>query len=128
VVYFHHMVRIPTRENPEPPPSPFEQKNVPAKNDVEENKAIAALSYFWIVSVVVLFAKKDSPFAQFHAKQGLVLFLSSFVLWFVGSFVPFIGWVNLIVLLCAVRGIISALQGKRQRIPGVADIVEKLNL
>lgn len=125
------MVRIPTKENPEPPPSPFEQKkdrNIPQQNDVEENKAIAALSYLWIVSVVVLLMKKDSQFAQFHAKQALILFLLSFLVLFVGSFVRFLGWINLVVLVYAIWGFISAFQGKWQHLPGIASIVNKLNL
>ena len=43
--------------------------------DVENNKVIAAIGYIWILCLVPLFLRRRSAFAQFHAKQGLVLFI-----------------------------------------------------
>jgi uncharacterized membrane protein len=51
--------------------------------DVEENKDLAALSYAWIMAVVLLLFKKHSPFVHFHAKQGTVLFILSVIVWFI---------------------------------------------
>src|SRR3989339_630004 len=48
------------------------------EQDVEENKTVAALSYAWILCLVPLLGKRNSKFAQFHAKQGLVLFPNGF--------------------------------------------------
>ena len=53
-----------------------------------DTNLMAALSYLWLLSVVMLVVKKDDPFVLFHAKQGLVLFIASIVLWFI----PFLGW------------------------------------
>ena len=33
----------------------------PMGNDVEENKIFAALSYVWIMSIVILILKRDNP-------------------------------------------------------------------
>ncbi|EKD56343.1 MAG: putative membrane protein [uncultured bacterium] len=59
--------------------------------DIEENKGLAAISYLWLLCLIPLFGKKDSAFAQFHAKQGLGLL----VLWVLCGFimvVPVLGW------------------------------------
>ena len=44
-----------------------------SSKDVEENKAMAAIGYLGILFLIPLLANKDSPFAQYHAKQGMVL-------------------------------------------------------
>jgi len=91
--------------------------------DVEKNKALAAVSYLWIVSLVLLLVKKDSPFVQFHAKQGFVLFIISIIL----GFIPFLGILNLVVIVLELIGLISALQGKWRKLPGVSVLAEKIH-
>src|SRR3989338_2159022 len=61
------------------------------EQDVERNHVLAAVAYLWIFCLVPLLTKKDSPYAQFHAKQGVVLALAWFALWVVGIF-PILGW------------------------------------
>jgi uncharacterized membrane protein len=96
--------------------------------DIEENKYVAALSYFGILFVVPMFLKKESPFAQFHAKQGLVITIA----WIVGSFVfwfPLLGWALAIVLFVAdVMALFRTLSGEAWEIPYVKDAVKKLNI
>ena len=53
---------------------PEEIKSSGSDPDVEANKTVAALSYISILFLVPLLGKRDSKFAQFHAKQGLILF------------------------------------------------------
>lgn len=43
--------------------------------DIEQNRGVAAMSYIWILCLVPLLLKRDSAFASYHAKQGLVLFI-----------------------------------------------------
>ncbi len=45
------------------------------KTDVEANKVMALLSYLGFLVIVPILAAKHSPYARFHANQGLVLFL-----------------------------------------------------
>ncbi len=88
----------------------------PAKplDDVEENKDIAALSYAWILSLVVFFTRRNSPFVRFHAKQGIVLFILSIAFWMV----PFVGrMLELVVLAFCALGFINAAQGKWKDLP-----------
>lgn len=97
-------------------------------SDIEANKGIAALSYFWILCLVPLLLKKRSKFAQFHAKQGLVLFgveiLAMFVSWF-----PVLGQLLMLALLIvSVIGIIKALNGEWWKVPVIYGWSKKINL
>jgi len=97
-------------------------------NDIEKNKVVAAIGYVWILCLVPLFLKRDSKFAQFHAKQGLVLFIIEIVGWVV-FWIPILGQILLIaVLILAVMGFINALQGNTWKMPLIGDLAEKINL
>lgn len=100
--------------------------------DIEENKAIAVLSYIGILCLVPLLAKKESRFAQFHAKQGLVLFIVEVVVYII-SIIPIIGWLigiigTLIFIVISVIGIIKVLNGEYWEMPLIADLAKKINL
>ncbi|MDP2684595.1 MAG: hypothetical protein Q8P20_06125 [bacterium] len=99
----------------------FEGGNAPAGSD---SNLMAALSYVWIISIVMMIVKKDDKFVVFHAKQGLVLFIASFI-----GVIPIIGWfIWIIVVILEIVGFIKALSGERYKIPVVGDIAEKINL
>lgn len=101
----------------------------PKKSD---NNLLAAISYLWILSVIILFVKKDDDYVTFHAKQGTVLFAVSVVLWILGLILffllPLLGILNLAVLVAVIVGFIQALSGKRYKMPVVGDLAEKINL
>lgn len=97
------------------------------KKDIEENSVVAAMSYIYILCLLPLFLKRKSKFAQFHAKQGLLLFIVEVLL---GWFFPFpiIGWaLGLLVLLLAFLGVVNALNGKYWEMPFVGRYAKKLN-
>jgi uncharacterized membrane protein len=96
--------------------------------DVNDNKVMAALSYAWILCLVPLLGKRDSKFAQFHAKQGLVLFvlelIASFFMWF-----PVFGQLLMLALVViSVLGIVKALNGEWWKIPFIYQWSKKINL
>jgi len=98
-----------------------EKKPTSASSD---SNLMAALSYVWVLSIVMLIIKKDDEFVKFHAKQGLILFIASFI-----GVVPFIGWIIwLAVVVLDIVGFIKALSGERYKIPVVGDIAGKINL
>lgn len=108
----------------EAPKQPEGQKAGP-KDDIEENRVLAAVSYLWIVSIIALIIKKDSKFVQWHAKQGLILFVASIIF----SFIPWIGWIlNLLVLVAVIIGLVKALDKQWYKVPLVGDIAEKIKL
>ena len=107
---------------------PEEKKFKTQDKDIEDNKTVAALSYAWILFLVPLLGKRDSKFAQFHAKQGLVLFIielvGGFFMWF-----PIFGQLLMLALvLVSVLGIIKALNGEWWKMPVVYDWSKKINL
>lgn len=104
----------------------------PDPQDVEENKHIAALSYVWILCLVPLLTKQDSPYAQHHAKQGLVILIASFSLMFVG-WIPLLGWLiaffgGIGLFILAITGIINALNGVMWEAPVLGEFAKKINL
>ena len=98
--------------------------------DVEENKAISVLSYIGILVLIPLLAKKDSRYAQFHAKQGLVIFIAQiilsviFIIPFLGWIIWLIGWIILVIL--SIMGIINALGGKMKELPITGQYADKI--
>lgn len=97
----------------------------------QEHRLMAALSYVHILCLVPLLTQRDNEFVQYHAKQGLVLFVVEVIV-FMGFFSIILTWLSPILLLAtfvgSVAGIIFALQGKKQDLPGVQWVVEKLNI
>jgi len=82
----------------------------------QEEKIWAAVSYLWILSLVVLAARKNNEFVRFHANQGALLFVLSFI-----GIIPGIGWlVWFIVLILVIIGLIKALQGEKWELPLIA--------
>lgn len=98
------------------------------EQDIATHKYVALLSYFGIFCLVPLFLKPDSPFAQFHAKQGLILaiafLIGSFVFW-----IPLIGWAAFILLVGVdILALYKTFQGMAWKIPVVYELAEKMAL
>ena len=105
-----------------------EKKTTPKDPDVEANKGIAVLSYLWILCLVPLLGKKNSKYAQFHAKQGLVLFIvelvASLFIWF-----PVFGQLlGLALLVVSIIGIVKTVNGEWWKIPFLYEWSKKINL
>ena len=93
------------------------------KKDIEEGKALAVISYFWLISLIVLLVKKDNEFVLFHARQGLVLAILATVF----SLIPIIGWLlNIVVIIFAIVGIVKALAGEIWKMPLLGDFAQKI--
>lgn len=89
------------------------------ERDVRLNKDVAAFSYVWIMSVVVLASRRDSPFIQYHAKQATILFLASIPV----ALLPFVGrYLVFLVLSGMLLGFIHAANGRREGVPIVCDL------
>lgn len=112
-----------------PPTGGMQPQPAPAQTggdakDIQENKLWAFLGYLGILCLIPLLAKKDSKFAQFHAKQGLVMLIAGFFVW-----IPFIGWLTgLVLLVLWVMAIINVFSGKMAKLPIVGDLAEKINI
>ena len=100
--------------------------------DAEQNKAMGVLAYLGILVLIPIFAAKDSPFARYHANQGLILciaailygvaysILSAIVLaisWRLYFLVSIIGLIGIGFAVLAVIGIVNAVNGKMKELP-----------
>lgn len=88
-----------------------------------EQKVWAAASYLWILSLVVLAARKNSVYIRFHANQGFLLFVISLVSILLGP----IGMVlNILVVIASIFAIIKALQGEKWELPALGGFAKNL--
>ena len=121
--------------------NPGAKQAVPLEsNDIADNKAISILSYLGPLVFIPLFARKSSPFAQFHAKQGVTLLALNILCTIVnallgmiqftrgslfGGFVTYVPWyiqtvrysLSACVIALAVFGIIHVARGQKKPLP-----------
>jgi uncharacterized membrane protein len=113
---------------------PEENESAPAQAPAQKSDSnlIAAVSYLWILSIIILIVKKDDDFVTFHARQGTVLFGVSVILWVIGIplffLMPLVWLIDLVIFVAVVVGFIQALGGKRYKLPVIGDLAEKINL
>lgn len=92
----------------------FPQNETPEQKDIRLNKDIAAFSYVWIMSVPIYFSRKDSPFIQYHSKQGIVLFLLTLPM----TFIPVVGTLLMLLIVAGMLlGFMNAANGQRRDVP-----------
>ena len=98
---------------------------VPNKNDIEEHKISAAMSYVGVLCFLPLFFKRKSTFVQWHAKQGLMLLLIEII----SSAFGWLLWpIFLLAVFFSLYGISQVLHGKYWRLPFFGKYIDKLNL
>lgn len=99
----------------------------------QDDKIIAAIGYLWLLFLVPLLLKKNNEYCQFHAKQGLVLFIFSLVVMILGA-IPVLGWLIIIplgwiiIIIFALLGFINALQGRKWEMPYLGKYAQRINL
>ncbi|HLJ74105.1 MAG TPA: DUF4870 domain-containing protein [Thermoanaerobaculia bacterium] len=118
------------------PPPPVTPGTTPPSGD---RTIFLVLSYLGIFCLIPLLAKKDDPEVQWHAKNGLALFIAELI-WvairiaLIFIHIPALGcgmavigcvvWIGFLVL--SIMGIIKAVNGQRFRIPILTDMAEKM--
>lgn len=118
--------KMPDEEKKEAAPAPSAPSG--GGSDAEQNKGMAAIAYIGILFLIPLLAKKDSPFAQYHAKQGLVLFIFEIIAGVI-SWIPVVGWVLPIAgLILFIIGLMNALGGKKVPLPVIGQFADKFNI
>ena len=107
--------------------------------DIQNNKAMAVLSYIGILVLIPIFVAKNSPYARYHANQGLILLLAGVVwgmfysivavclsilslflplLWAISfAVISIFGILSLVFLALAIYGIVNAATGKAKPLP-----------
>ncbi len=101
--------------------------------DAENNKVFGILAYLGFFCFVPIIVAKDSPFARYHANQGLILFIAEFattiITWALVG-VPIVGllfyYVHIVLLIvflvAAIYGIINAAAGKCVPLPYIGGL------
>ena len=98
---------------------------------------MAILAYIGILVLIPIFAAKDSPYARYHANQGLVLLLAA-VIYSVAYFilsailmlislylsiiVTLLGLVSIAFLVFMILGIVNAATGQKKPLPLIGKI------
>jgi len=97
----------------------------------DEGRMAAIMSYIPFLCFLPLLNMKENKEAQFHARQGVMLFLIELlaVLFLIDGISKFVFQAILIVAAAlSVAGVYFALQGKNYKLPVISDLVEKSKL
>ncbi len=94
---------------------------------IKEGKTIAIISYITIIGIVVAFVMnndKKNPFAAFHIRQSIGIYLLFFLINLLTRYGS-MGWVDnilyFIVLAFLIIGIVGAIQEEEKKIPFLGD-------
>ena len=127
----------PTPPEPPTPTEPPTPPSAPAPEKPDSNRAIMiVLSYLWVLALVPLLLEKDDSEVQWHAKNGLALFVAELILWVILAvlgLVPVLGcilvpvWLGLSVAGIVVHsiGIVKGINGERFIVPGVSQYADR---
>jgi uncharacterized membrane protein len=122
------------------PPAAPPPATAPPSGVSPNRQVMIVLSYIGLLALIPLLSEKEDREVQWHAKHGLVLFVSWIVLMvatqvviivlnqvssslgcLVGMATPFVGLAYLVVsILCILKGV----KGERFLIPGVSPLVD----
>ena len=99
-----------------------------------ERRGMAAISYLGVFCLIPLIFAKDSAFAQYHAKQGVVLAIVWIVLklawrllWGVPFGGVFVSIVSIALFIVSIMGIVKALHGEKFEIPHISEWAAKIH-
>lgn len=93
---------------------------VPEVPEERNEKELAALSYLWVFSVILLVGKRANPFIQHHARRATILFVLSLVLWLI----PWLQYGEFVVLALSLFGFIQAATGNENHTPLISEIAD----
>jgi len=98
----------------------------------EGDRILAAISYLGFLCFLPLFLKKSNPFVQYHAKQGLVLFIAEIIVSFI-NIIPILGqlvwfFAVIVFLVVSVMGIVMSWSGVYWKIPVLSEYAKKIKL
>jgi uncharacterized membrane protein len=96
------------------------ETTVPEVTEERNEKELAALSYLWVFSVILLLAKRANPFVQHHARRGTVLFALSLVFWAVS----WLQYAEFLVLALSLFGFIQAAMGNENHTPIISEVAD----
>ena len=100
--------------------------------EVQEGRFFAAIGYISVLCFVPLLLKRGNRFAQYHGKQGLVVFileLAASILKAVPALGDVVFTLAFVVLgILSLIGIVKVLMGEYWEMPVVHEVASKINL
>lgn len=97
------------------------------ENETKDYNVTAALSYVLLLFFISM-ARKESEYCQFHAKQGIALFVT----WIAVSFfawIPLVGWAAwLSLLVINIMAIAKTLNGEMWELPIIGKYAKQIKL
>ena len=98
----------------------------------QESNLIAILSYFGLLFLIPMLVVKDDSFVQFHAKQGLVLFIFEAATAIFAA-VPILGWLGAPILyifwiVLSIIGIINVVNNKKEQLPIIGQLADRFKI
>ena len=100
--------------------------------EIAEGKFFAAVGYVFVLCFVPLFLKRENKFAQFHGRQGLVLFILEVaaamlvVVPVIGEVIFRLAW--LVFGIFSLAGIVKVLMNEYWEMPVLHQISRKITL
>ncbi len=95
-------------------------------------RLIAAVGYLGVLFLIPLFFKRESQFAQFHGKQGLVLFVAWAIISLI-AIIPVLGWIiwlvgNIVLVVLMIVGILKAYIGELWEMPYLGKYAKRVKI
>jgi len=98
---------------------------------MEENVA-GLLCYLvgWLTGLIFFLIEKESKFVKFHAMQSIITFGALFIIIWILTFIPIIGWA-IASILCILEVVlwivlmVKAYRGEKFKLPIAGDLAEK---
>ena len=111
----------------------FGSKSEPSVDpEIQEGKFFAAVGYLSVLCFVPLILKKGNRFAEFHGKQGLVLFIlevAASILKAVPALGDIVFTLAFVVLgILSLVGIVKVLMGEYWEMPVIQEVASKISL
>ena len=99
---------------------------------VEEKNVVWAIVAYLLFFVPLLTEARNDPFVKYHVKQGLILFISVFILCLL-SWIPLIGSIifllgSIVIFVLWLIGILNATTSKKKPLPLIGKIGEKFEI
>lgn len=123
--------------NPDSSNAPaLENKQTPPLNDSklgvnlppDDHRMASIMAYIPFLCFVPLVSMSDNQEVRFHARQGVFLFIIELIaaLFLIDAISDlFFKGILIIAVSFSVAGLIFAIQGKKQKLPIVGDLIEK---
>ncbi|MFH0753942.1 MAG: hypothetical protein V2A70_05195 [Candidatus Omnitrophota bacterium] len=96
---------------------------------LRDEKPFTILAYSFILCIIPLIYRKNDAFIQFHARQGLALFLCEMAVFIVSIVFPLLFRPALFIFaIFSFWGMIQSLRGERTPLPFIHTLSQKLDI